>query len=80
MEINGDMTECEIRETYANSKSVLAHQDHFKLQRIIFKKFGLPYSIITRHPWKMDKRKLGKQVALRAYHLRVAIRVPPTMV
>lgn len=79
--ISGDMTECEIRETYASSESALAHQDHLReLQKIIFKKFGLPYSIVTRHPWKMDKRKLGKQVALRAYHLRVAIRVPPTMV
>lgn len=26
--INIDMTECEIRETYASSESALAHQDH----------------------------------------------------
>ena len=45
--ISGDMTECEIRETYASSESALAHQDHLReLQGIIFKKFGLPYSVI----------------------------------
>ena len=45
--ISGDMTECEIRETYASSESALAHQDHLReLQGIIFKKCGLPYSLV----------------------------------
>ena len=43
--ISGDMTECEIRETYASSEAALAHQDHLReLQGIIFKKFGIPHS------------------------------------
>ena len=45
--ISGDKTECEIRETYANSESALAHQDHLReLQGIIFKKFGIPHSVV----------------------------------
>ena len=45
--ISCDMAECEIRETYASSESALAHQDHLReLQGIIFKKFGLPYSLV----------------------------------
>ena len=45
--ISSDKTECEIRETYANSESALAHQDHLReLQEIIFKKFGIPYSVV----------------------------------
>jgi quinol monooxygenase YgiN len=45
--ISGDMAKCEIRETYASSESALAHQDHLReLQGIIFKKFGLPYSVV----------------------------------
>jgi quinol monooxygenase YgiN len=44
--INADKTECEIRETYASSEAALAHQDHLhELQGIIFKKFGIPYSV-----------------------------------
>jgi quinol monooxygenase YgiN len=44
--ISSDKTECEIRETYASSESALAHQDHLReLQEIIFKKFGIPYSV-----------------------------------
>lgn len=45
--ISSDKTECEIRETYASSESALAHQDHLQeLQEIIFKKFGIPYSVV----------------------------------
>ena len=45
--ISSDKTECEIRETYASSESTLAHQDHLReLQEIIFKKFGIPYSVV----------------------------------
>lgn len=45
--INGDKTECEIREAYASSEAALAHQDHLReLQEIIFKKFGIPYSVV----------------------------------
>ena len=45
--ISGDKTECEIRETYASSESALAHQDLLReLQEIIFKKFGIPYSVV----------------------------------
>ena len=45
--ISSDKTECEIRETYASSESALAHQDNLhELQGIIFKKFGLPYSVV----------------------------------
>jgi quinol monooxygenase YgiN len=45
--ISGDKTECEIRETYASSEAALAHQDHLReLQGIIFKKFGIPYSVV----------------------------------
>ena len=45
--INGDKTECEIRETYVSSESALAHQDHLReLQGRIFKKFGMPFSVV----------------------------------
>ena len=45
--ISEDKTECEVRETYTSSESALAHQDHLhELQGIIFKKFGLPYSLV----------------------------------
>jgi quinol monooxygenase YgiN len=45
--ISDDKTECEIRETYASSESALAHQDNlYELQGIIFKKFGIPYSVV----------------------------------
>ena len=45
--ISIDKTECEIRETYASSESALAHQDLLReLQEIIFKKFGIPYSVV----------------------------------
>ena len=45
--INGDKTECEIRETYVSSESALAHQDHLReLQGMIFKKFGMPFSVV----------------------------------
>jgi quinol monooxygenase YgiN len=45
--ISGDKTECEIRENYVSSESALAHQNHLReLQEIIFKKFGLPYSVV----------------------------------
>jgi quinol monooxygenase YgiN len=61
--ISSDKTECEIRETYASSESALAHQDHLReLQEIIFKKFGIPYSVAIYgdpSPEFLDNAKAG---------------------
>jgi len=61
--ISSDKTECEILETYANSESALAHQDHLReLQEIIFKKFGIPYSVVIYgdpSPALLDNAKAG---------------------
>lgn len=44
--ISSDKTEVEILEVYANSEAALKHQEYLgELQRIIFKKFGAPYSL-----------------------------------
>jgi quinol monooxygenase YgiN len=44
--ISDDGTEAEILEVYASSEAALKHQEHLgELQKIVFKKFGPPYSI-----------------------------------
>jgi len=44
--INSDNTECEIHEIYASSEAAIEHQNHLsELQKIIFNKFGAPYSV-----------------------------------